>query len=249
MSSSYLPPPPLSLLEGAALFLDFDGTLVELADTPDAITVPETLGPLLGQLSERLDGRLALVSGRGISDLEKYVNCASIAMSGSHGLELRAPGGEIVAPPLPPALIDAVKAIQDFAAVAEGIIVENKSMGVALHYRKAPDMEANVLSFMRGVAEKAGLAVQHGKMMTELRPHGADKGDAVRAFMTEPKFMSARPIFVGDDLTDEAAFVAAAALGGGGALVGPPRETAALWRFDGVAAVARWLTDFVEETA
>jgi trehalose 6-phosphate phosphatase len=244
MHFSDLPPPPSSLLEGAALFLDFDGTLVELADGPDAIRVPPELAGLLRRLSERLDGRLALVSGRGISDLAKYVDCADLAISGSHGLEIRHARRKIVAPDIPPAMTDAVRAIQRFAEGVEGLIVENKSMGIALHYRQAPELEPRVLAFMRDVAQEAGLAIQHGKMMTELRPKGADKGDAVRAFMTEPKFASARPIFVGDDLTDEHAFEAAAALGGGGVLVGPTRQTAASWRLDGVPDVARWLTAY-----
>jgi len=237
------------LLEGAALFLDFDGTLVELADAPDAIKVPPELGPLLGRLSRRLNGRLALVSGRGIEDLERYVDCADLAMSGSHGLELRLAGGEIAAPPLPAAMVDAVKAIQHFAEDLEGVVIEDKSMGIALHYRRAPEAESDVTAFMENVAAEAGLLVQHGKMMTELRPHGADKGDAVRAFMTEPKFRSARPIFVGDDLTDEHAFEAALKLGGGGILVGPMRQTAARWRLDGVSSVARWLAQFAGEAA
>ena len=242
--SHTLPSPPPSLLEGAALFLDFDGTLVELAEAPDAISVPADLGILLGRLSERLDGRLALVSGRGIRDIERYVDCAGLAISGSHGLELRLAGGEIVSPDLPPSMAEAVTAIQQFAEGLEGVIVEDKSMGVALHYRRVPDAEREVLDFMQGVAARTGLTIQHGKMMTELRPPGADKGDAVRAFMTEPEFRSARPVFVGDDLTDEYAFMAALALGGDGVLVGDARDTAARWRLPGVPAVARWLSDF-----
>lgn len=249
MLSPDLPPPPADLLHGAALFLDFDGTLVELADAPDAIRVPDHLAPLLAGLAQRLDGRLALISGRGISDLENYLDLADIAVSGSHGLEIRHAGGAIASPPLPAKMIDAIKAIQHFAEGVEGLIVEDKSLGIALHYRRVPEMEADVAAFVEGVANGAGLKVQHGKMMTELRPHGADKGDAVRAFMTEPKFTSARPVFVGDDVTDEDAFEAAAALGGCGILVGASRPTAAQFRLDGVDAVARWLEGSARETA
>ena len=240
-----LPPPPPSLLEGAALFLDFDGTLVELAEAPDAIHVPEELGSLLGALSQRLDGRLALVSGRGIEDIDRYVRCSNLAVSGSHGLELRFADGRIVAPDLPPEMAAAVEAVEDFARGIEGMIIEDKSFGVALHYRKVPDVENRAQAFMDDIARETGLRVQHGKMMTELRPQGADKGDAVRAFMTEPEFVSARPIFVGDDLTDEHAFAAAVTLGGAGVLVGPQRETTARWRLQGVRAVADWLQAFV----
>ena len=94
---------------------------------------------------------------------------------------------------------------------------------------------------MRRLADETGLILQAGKMVEELRPTGADKGDALRALMREPEFAGARPLFVGDDLTDEHAFLAAAELGGGGVLVGAPRETAARWRIADVSGVARWL--------
>src|SRR5688572_10502915 len=90
--------PPLSLLDGAALFLDFDGTLVELAETPDSIRVPGALRPLLERLARKLGGRLAIVSGRAIADLDLYVGTAGVCVAGSHGLELRAPDGRIAAP-------------------------------------------------------------------------------------------------------------------------------------------------------
>ena len=249
MLSPDLPPPPADLLDGAALFLDFDGTLVELAEAPDAILVPDHLAPLLASLCQKIDGRLALVSGRSISDLERYLDLVDIAVSGSHGLEIRHAGGAIVSPDLPAGMVDAIKAIQTFAEGVEGLIVEDKSLGVALHYRRVPELEGRVTTFVEDLATGTGLKVQHGKMMTELRPHGADKGDAVRAFMTEPKFTSARPVFVGDDVTDEDAFEAAAALGGCGILVGASRPTAAHFRLDGVDAVARWLEGYVRETA
>ena len=128
-----------------------------------------------------------------------------------------------------------------FAARTEGLLIEEKPASVALHYRRAPAAQAQVDQFMGGLAERFGLLLQHGKMVAELRPKGADKGDALRAFMAEPPFAGARPVFVGDDLTDEHAFAAAADLGGSGVLVGPQRPTAACWRLDDVAAVIGWL--------
>ena len=236
-----LRPPPPNLLEGAALFLDFDGTLVELAEAPDAIHVPGTLQPLLAALSERLAGRVAIISGRSIADLERHLGPCGIAVSGSHGLELRLAAGRDVPVTAPPALDEAREEIRRFAADDPGLLVEEKPASVALHYRLAPEREAGAAEFLGELAERTGLGVQAGKMVIELRPHGADKGDALRRMMAEPIFAGARPWFVGDDLTDEDAFVAAAGLGGGGILVGPPRETAALWRLEGVAAVAAWL--------
>ena len=233
--------PPLSLLDGAALFLDFDGTLVELAETPDAIQVSPALSPLIQRLAKRLEGRVAIISGRAIRDLERHLLCSGIAVSGSHGLELRLRDGSQVPLRMSQGLDHARERTAHYAAAIPGLLVEEKPFSVALHYRKAPEREAEVQGFMTELAEASGLALQRGKMVVELRPVGADKGDAVRTLMAEPEFAGARPLFVGDDLTDEDAFRAAAALGGAGILVGAQRETAAEWGLESVAAVAEWL--------
>jgi trehalose 6-phosphate phosphatase len=236
-----LPAPPPALLEGAALFLDFDGTLIELAETPDAIEVAPGLGPLLGRLRDRLKGRIAIISGRSIADLEQHVPASDIAFSGSHGLELRLAGGDSRPVPAPPGLEAARDRVRSFAGDRDGLLVEEKPAGVALHFRQAPHEARRVSEFMEMLARQQSLVIQRGNMVVELRPAGADKGDAVRAFMREDGFAGARPVFVGDDLTDEHAFAAAAALGGAGVLVGPERETAARYRLASVAAVAAWL--------
>jgi trehalose 6-phosphate phosphatase len=233
-------PPPLGLA-GTALFLDFDGTLVELAEAPDLIHVPVALPGLLARLAERLGGRLAIVSGRAMADLERHLGRSGLAVSGSHGLELRLPDGRGLAGPDPAGLAGVRQEIARFADAIPGLLVEEKPASIAVHYRRAPEQAARVAAFLAALAERAGLAVQRGKMVVELRPHGADKGDALRRIMAEPPFAGARPLFVGDDLTDEDAFAAAAALGGAGVLVGAPRETAARWRLPDVAAVAAWL--------
>lgn len=236
-----LPPPPHSLLDGAALFLDFDGTLVELAETPDAILVSPGLAPMLARLRARLEGRLAIVSGRALADLKRHVPLHDIAFSGSHGLELQLADGTKLPLSAPLGLDHVHEAVARFAAVTEGLVAEEKPAGIALHYRLAPQHEAVVLAFMASLAEAHDFLLQRGKMVAELRAKGAHKGDALNAFMTEPEFVDASPVFVGDDLTDEHAFAAAAALGGAGVLVGPARATAAAYRLDSVAAVARWL--------
>lgn len=236
-----LPPPPADLLDGAALFLDFDGTLVELAETPDAIRVPSALAPMLERLRTRLAGRLAIVSGRALADLERHLPLHDIAFSGSHGLELRLADGTRLPLSVPIGLEGARAEVERFAGAHDGLIVEGKPAGIALHYRLAPQHEAEVIATMASLAKAHGFSLQCGKMVAELRAGGAHKGDAVRAFMTEPAFMAARPVFVGDDLTDEHAFAAATALGGAGVLVGPARETAARYRLESVTAVARWL--------
>lgn len=236
-----LKPPPPDLLDGAALFLDFDGTLVDLAETPDSIRVSPELGPLLERLRRRLDGRLAIVSGRSLADLERHVPASGIAFSGSHGLELGLADGTRLPLSVPIGLDDVRGKVAAFANGNEGLLVEDKPAGIALHYRQAPDQAERANAFMDKLARERGWAVQHGSMVAELRPTGATKGDALRAFMTEPKFLRARPVFVGDDLTDEHGFVAAARLGGAGILVGPPRKTAARFRLDSVPAVRDWL--------
>jgi trehalose 6-phosphate phosphatase len=236
-----LPPPPPDLLQGAALFLDFDGTLVELAETPDAIRVPSELGPTLDRLRRRLEGRIAIVSGRSLADLERHVPSSGIAFSGSHGIELRFADGTSLPLSVPIGFDDVRERVVRFAAGEEGLLVEEKAAGIALHYRLAPALEERVSGFMEELAEERGLSVQRGSMVVEIRPRGADKGDALRAFMTEPEFAGARPVFVGDDLTDEHGFEAAAALGGAGVLVGPARGTVARYRIPSVGAVSAWL--------
>jgi trehalose 6-phosphate phosphatase len=238
--ASLLPPPPASL-DGAALFLDFDGTLVELADTPDAIAVPAGLAPMLERLRRLLDGRLAIVSGRSLADLERHLPLHGTAFSGSHGLELQLADGTRLPLSVPIGLDDVRARVEAFAAAAPGLLVEEKPAGIALHYRLAPDAGPKAEEFMAALAEERGLEVQRGAMVAELRPTGATKGDAIRAFMTEPEFAGARPLFMGDDLTDEHGFAAAAALGGAGILVGPERESAARYRLGSVAEAAAWL--------
>jgi trehalose 6-phosphate phosphatase len=235
------PPPPLSRLAPAALFLDFDGTLVELAEAPDAIAVPNGLAPLLGRLAERLDGRLAIVSGRAVADLRRHLGDFAAMLSGSHGAELHYPDGRSIPVSAPPGLASARESIRRFAAGGEGLLVEDKPAGIALHYRLAPDRAGEAEAFLEALARRSGLALQLGKMVAELRPKGCDKGSALRRLMGEPPFAGARPVFVGDDLTDEDAFRAAAALGGEGVLVGPDRPSAARWRLGGVADVTGWL--------
>jgi trehalose 6-phosphate phosphatase len=236
-----LNPPPPDLLEDAALFLDFDGTLVELAETPDSIRVPRRLGPMLDRLRRRLDGRIAIISGRSLADLERHVPLSGIAFSGSHGLELRLADGTRLPLSVPIGLDHVRERVRLFADSGEGLLAEEKPAGMALHYRLAPAEAERAAAFMEKLAFDSGWSVQNGNMVIELRPEGATKGDALRAFMTEPEFSDARPVFVGDDLTDEHAFEAAAELGGAGILVGPDRDTAARYGLESVAAVAAWL--------
>jgi trehalose 6-phosphate phosphatase len=236
------PPPRLSDLEPVSLLVDFDGTLVDLVDNPGETRVDGALHDLLIGLNARLPGRVALVSGRSIAQLDGFLGPlgAMLTLVGSHGAELRRPGGKLTAPGRPSSLDAAARDLAGFAVTNPGLHVELKSHGVALHYRAAPQYEAAVYALCRDLARATGLVMQTGKMMVELRGPG-DKGDAVRALMRDPPMAGAQPLFVGDDLTDEDGFSAARALGGAGVLVGAPRATAALYRLETVEAVRHWL--------
>ncbi len=239
-----LPPPPsLSALcaEGpVAVFLDFDGTLVDIAPTPDSIDVPATLAASLRDLSQRLEGRFALISGRAISDIESHTGALAIARAGSHGADrLLADGSPLsVAPsPLPE---DIRKQIARFAET-EGFALEKKPHGAALHYRADPSLEERGLAFADGLARAHGLAIKRGKCVIEFVQPGADKGSAVRAYMSHVAFMGAFPLFIGDDVTDEDGFAAVDEFGGAGILVGDRQPTLAHWRLEGPEQVHEWL--------
>lgn len=228
-----------------SLFLDFDGTLVDIAARHDAVVVESSLSRLVAALAERLDGRVAVVSGRSADEILSFLGGSgepAFAIAGSHGLELRWSDGRTEAPVRPAGLNEALAAFRALAQQHSGVVVEEKAYGAALHYRQAPDAASACDGLAEDVAARTGFAVQHGKMVVELRARGADKGDAVRRFLAEPPMAGTRPVFIGDDLTDEAGFAAAADMGGWGVLVGGPRETAARYRLADVAEVHAWLS-------
>lgn len=233
--------PPANLLRGASLFLDFDGTIVEIADRPEQVSVGRDVEILIGKLSERLDGRFAIVSGRPSSQIGALFHAPSFPIYGSHGHECRWPDGRVTAGPRPPALDEAAEDMRRFQRRHPGILIEEKPFGVSLHYRLAPSAEDDCRRLATRLAERHGLALQPGKMVFEVRAAGADKGTAVTDLMARPGFSGTRPVFVGDDQTDEAGFAAAARLGGAGVLVGPPRETVALHVLHDVLGVMSWL--------
>lgn len=244
-SSPPLSPPPAVGQARVSLFLDFDGTLVELADRPETVTVPRALGELLERLTDRLEGRLALVSGRSIAQLDGFLGGlgATVALVGSHGAEVRTPGSQLVSPDVPDALREAERAFAEAFAKQDGVLVEVKTLGVAIHYRLEPSAEAAALRLAGDFAAKNALELQRGKMMVEVRAAGHDKGSGIAALMHKPPFAGTVPIFVGDDLTDEPGFRRCAEMGGAGVLVGEPRDTAARYWLPDVAAVHQWLAD------
>jgi trehalose 6-phosphate phosphatase len=237
------PPPPDPRCD--ALFLDLDGTLADIAPTPEEATLHPEAAELLPDLVTAFAGRVAVVSGRSIATLEKMLPAralaAGLALAGTHGLEVRRAGGQTAGARAAPGLQAARKALAALAAADPRLILEEKALSLALHYRAAPERETELRKSAQAIAVADGLALQTGKMVVELRTPGADKGEAIRLLMQAAPFADARPRFIGDDDTDEAGFAVAAALGGHGIRVGPAAETVAAYGLPDVAAVAAWL--------
>lgn len=235
-----LPPPPHDLLAGASLFLDLDGTLVEIAARPDAVHVDHRLLGLLSRLMVTLDGRLVVVSGRPAAEVQAFLLGTGVAVAGSHGAELYGHGAQ-PDPPAPPE--DMRHRLAAFAAANPGVLIETKPFGIAIHYRLAPQAAAAAHGLAQDIAALHGFALQPGKQVIEIKYRSITKGDAVRRLMAVAPMQAGRPLFMGDDDTDEAGFAAATALGGDGILVGPPRATQAHFSLAGVAAALAWLED------
>jgi trehalose 6-phosphate phosphatase len=233
-------PPPALDPSRTALFLDLDGTLAPIAHEPDAVVPSTELTRLLKSASLRLHGRLAVISGRSLEDIDRILEGVVTPAAAVHGLVRRNGKGAILTQPPHPGL-NFARASLERLGERRGILLEDKRLALAVHYRKAPEAEEAVLLACRNIAATTGLVLQLGSMVAELRTPGADKGDSVRAFMAEQPFAGAVPVFVGDDLTDEDGFNAVATLGGYGVLVGEARETAARCRLPDVEAVLGWL--------
>lgn len=247
-SMTAAPQPPL-LARGDALFIDFDGTLVEIAATPDRIEVAAGLPALLQRIAVRLDGALAVISGRPLADLTHRLAGYSGATAGNHGLERRSATGVVHRPRTDPTLELVWPVIRQFAALTPGVTIEDKGLAIAIHYRGRPELADTC----QRLAERAVLLSENqlmmltGKMVIELRPRGTDKGYAVQAFLAEPEFRGKRPVFVGDDRTDEAGFAVVNRLDGIAIRVGDG-ESIARYRLDSVGAVIRWLEAFLAAT-
>jgi trehalose 6-phosphate phosphatase len=242
------PPPPPDPAR-TALFLDLDGTLFGLQPRPEMVAGDEESASLLAGLERALQGRIAVLTGRALADADRILSGEVRAVSGSHGLERRDAEGRTHTAPVHPAVDDARQAFAAFRREHPGVVLEDKGTGVCLHYRTAPELQAAVEALGAELAAVSPLQAQPGSMMFELRTPGGGKGAALRAYMAEPPFAGALPVFVGDDLTDEHGFEAADALGGYGVIVGERRPTAARYALPDVVAVRRWLADALPRTA
>jgi trehalose 6-phosphate phosphatase len=236
---------PPSPADDWALFLDVDGCLVDFADAPDAVHVPRRLPSLLAGLAHRLDGAMALVSGRPLAGLDRMFAPLRMPAAGLHGLELRT--GDLLlkpAPEVPAALAGIRDEATELALAWPGAIVEDKGPALGLHWRAAPAAR----DALRALAEAAlprlpGYRLQHGDSVVELRPANGDKGAAIAALLDEAPFRGRVPVFAGDDITDESGFATVNARGGISVLVGAREPSAAHYALRSPTAVRRWLAE------
>ncbi len=227
-----------------ALFLDIDGTLLDIAPTPDTVTVPSDLPAILEAASRQLGGALAVVSGRPLAAIDSLFSHLALPCAAEHGAVLRFAGGSLVHPGRAcrvPA--EWRQRLEEAAENWRGVIVDPKAYSIAMHYRLAPERQSDVCALLQSVAaEDADYEVIPARMAYELRHRGLHKGAAVRHFMEAPPFAGRIPVFVGDDVTDEDGFEACRALGGLGLHVEQSFGA-------DPAHVRAWLRDFTNATA
>lgn len=225
-----------------AIFLDIDGTLVELAESPDAVHVDASTLRLLQTLRERTDSALAVISGRDIDIIDKLLHPLVLPLSGVHGLRRRDANGAIHA-----------QGSSDFAPITfalrqkleheQGVVIETKTGAVAVHYRQRPDLEQRCRAITESIVQEyPDLRLVNGKMVVEITGCGADKGSVIDAFLREPPFLGRTPIFIGDDLTDEAGFYVVNAREGVSIKVGSG-ATVARFRAGSVGELRAWLAE------
>jgi len=223
-----------------SLYLDFDGTLVSFADTPDGISVaPETV-ELLKELYSRLDGALAIVTGRSITNLDLHLSGFKPPVAGEHGAQWRWSDGRQSSAGTVSFRSQLLKADDAFDDV-EGMRIETKSSGFAIHFRQAPQWEKTVRNFVDDlIVDNPNLTCVHGNMVSEVRGRAVHKGAAIELFQKHEPFKGRTPIFIGDDVTDEDGFKVVNQAGGLSIKVGSD-ETCASFRLGGVEEVHDWL--------
>lgn len=229
-----------------ALFLDVDGTLLEIAATPDAVRVPRALRDTLQSVAGHEGGALALISGRTIRELDRLFAPCVFPAAGQHGLERRDAQGKLMRPHVDTELLrPARETLSRIGARHMGLLLEDKGSALAMHYRSAPQLALMVHAEMVKLAKplESQFVLRKGKFVLELAPAGYSKRTAIEAFMTEAPFAGRVPVFVGDDVTDEDGFAAVNALGGHSIRVGNDEATVARSRLASVSAVVAWLRE------
>jgi trehalose 6-phosphate phosphatase len=226
-----------------AYFLDLDGTLVSIAPSPSGIRIGRELRDTVARLHAATGGALALITGRTILTIDDLFPDLHLPVAGQHGLERRTRAGRLIRHAPPARRLDrARERLADAARRHPGLLLEDKGLSLALHYRQAPALAGYAHRLARAEAATLGptFDLRAGKRVVEIAPAGRDKGKAIAAFMAERPFRGRRPVFLGDDVTDEFGFRTVNRLGGMSIKVGPG-PTAARWRLPDVAAVRAWL--------
>ncbi|KIG04529.1 trehalose-phosphatase [Caballeronia concitans] len=235
-------PDSLSLAE-TAFFFDFDGTLVELASTPDGIFVPRSVPDILASLRRATNSAVAVLSGRAIDAIDGFLQMPDLPVAGMHGAERRDANGDVQRIGFhDERLLRMEHVLEAVVGANPGMLLEIKGAALALHYRNAPEREPTARAATeRLVKEYADAYVlQPGKMVYEIKPKDVDKGRALRAFMAEPPFTGRKPVFIGDDLTDEKGFAVVNEFDGLSIKVGPG-DTVARARIESVELLLDWL--------
>jgi trehalose 6-phosphate phosphatase len=239
-------------LDQCALLLDIDGTLIELAPTPRDIIVPPTLGATLQALHDRLDGALALVSGRSLTDIDVIFAPLQFPAVGGHGAEMRlSTENEAVAAHAPPMDNDLKRRFIAISHMSPGILFEDKGYSVALHYRLAPQFERAIyeaVSAIRADLPQAPIDVLPGKFVCEIKHAGFTKATGVHELMSNAPFKGRNPIFIGDDVTDESVFAIMPAFRGVSFSVSR-RAHGVNGYFKAPKDVRAWLTHLLDEDA
>lgn len=226
-----------------AIFLDFDGTVAELADRPDAVRVDAATLRLLEALAETADHALAVISGRDIDVVDRMLHPLVLPVAGVHGLQRRDAAGRLHSTASEPSeLGSVVDAIREAIGGEPGALIETKTGAVALHYRLRPELERRCRDIVESIVRsRPDLELLRGKMVFEIRLHGSDKGDVIEAFLDEEPFIGRTPIFAGDDVTDEVGFAIVNARGGVSIKVGES-TTLARFRAANRGELHAWLT-------
>jgi trehalose 6-phosphate phosphatase len=233
-------PPPLDA-DRQALFLDFDGTFVDFAPHPNAIELRPGSIELLNRVSRRLQGALAVVTGRRIADLDRFLAPLKLPACGVHGQEFRPVPGDLRLRAPSPQMDDVRRRLAAKIAPDDPILLEDKGTALVLHFRARPEQQGRAKRLAReAVAGLSDLYALPGHAIFEIRERGVSKAGALRLFADIPAFAGRLPVFIGDDTTDEDGLRAAAEAGGFGVKVGPG-ETSAAYRLPDVVAVHRWL--------
>jgi trehalose 6-phosphate phosphatase len=243
---------PALRLDQSAILLDIDGTLLDLAPTPREVWVPPDLSTTLNRLLARTSGALALVSGRSLNDIDLIFAPEQFPAVGGHGAEMRISAeSEAVATHAPPMDKELKRRLAAIAKLSPGILLEDKGYSLALHYRLAPHAEKAIyaaVSLIRADLPNAPIEVLPGKCVCEIKHSGFNKATGVLELMTHEPFRGRRPIFIGDDVTDEAVFGIMPDLGGLAFSVGR-RAKGVADHFDEPRDVRNWLAHLLDDEA